>query len=68
MRTWVPRKGALQSGTVVRDLASQESWETLTVVTSRAHAFRTHDISEQCVYDDVEANLLHSDPELNADQ
>lgn len=50
----------------VRELADQESWKTVTVVTSRAHAFRAHHIFEQCVGDEV--NLVHSDPELHAGQ
>lgn len=52
----------------VRELADQESWETVTVVTSRAHAFRAHHIFEQCVGDEVEVNLVHLAPELNAGQ
>src|SRR5699024_9034020 len=32
----------------VRDIAAKESWDNLTVVTSRAHAFRAHYIFEQC--------------------
>ena len=50
----------------VRELAAQESWKNLTVVTTREHAFRAHYIFEQCVGDDVEVNLVHSDPELDA--
>lgn len=52
----------------VCDIASQETWETLTVVTSRAHAFRAHYIFDQCVGEDVEVNLVHSDPALNGFQ
>lgn len=50
----------------VRELAAQESWRNLTVVTTREHAFRAHYIFEQCVGDDVEVNLVHSDPQLDA--
>lgn len=47
----------------VRDIAAQESWETITVVTSRWHAFRAHYIFEQCIGDDIDVNLVHSDSE-----
>ena len=49
----------------VRDIAAQHSWESLTVVTSRYHAFRAHYIFEQCVGDDVDVNLVHADPGYN---
>jgi hypothetical protein len=49
----------------VRDIAAQQSWESLTVVTSRYHAFRAHYIFEQCVGDDVDVNLVHADPGYN---
>ena len=52
----------------VRELAAQESWENLTVVTTREHAFRAHYIFEKCVGDDVEVNLVHSGPDLHAGQ
>jgi hypothetical protein len=50
----------------VRDIAAQQSWESLTVVTSRTHAFRAHYIFEQCVGDDMPVNLVHADPGYNA--
>lgn len=49
----------------VADIAVKESWETLTVVTSRTHAFRAHYIFDQCVGDNVCVNLVHADLELN---
>lgn len=52
----------------VRDIASRESWETLTVVTSRAHAFQTQYIFDHCVGENLEVNLVHTDPELNGMQ
>lgn len=52
----------------VREMAAQESWENLTVVTTREHAFRAHYIFEQCVGDDVEVNLVHSDADLSVGQ
>ena len=45
----------------VREIAAQESWETLTVVTSRHHALRANYIFEQCVGEDIDVNLMHSD-------
>lgn len=52
----------------IRDIASRESWETLTVVTSRTHAFRAHHIFDHCVGENVRVNLVHSDPEFNCFQ
>ncbi|GAA4106158.1 ElyC/SanA/YdcF family protein [Enteractinococcus coprophilus] len=52
----------------VRELATQESWDNLTVVTTREHAFRAHYIFEQCVGDDVEVNLVHADANLSIGQ
>lgn len=60
--------GTIGEAFSVRDIAAKESWDNLTVVTSRAHAFRAHYIFEQCVGDDVDVNLVHSNPDLNLAQ
>ena len=48
----------------VRDIAAQESWATVTVVMTRWHAFRAHYIFEQCVDNDIDVNLVHSDSDV----
>ena len=51
----------------VCDIAAQKSWETVTVVVSRWHAFRAHDIFKQYIGDDTDVNLMHADSdELSA--
>lgn len=50
----------------VRNIAAQDSWETLIMVTSRTHAFRAITSPVNVSVTDVQVNLVHADPELTA--
>ena len=52
----------------VRDIAQANSWDALTVVTSKAHAFRAHHIFERCLGQEIDVNLVYADPDLNVAQ
>jgi hypothetical protein len=47
----------------VRELAEVESWDSITVVTSRHHTFRVRYIFEQCVGDVVDVNVVFPEPD-----
>lgn len=49
----------------IRDIARAEAWESLTVVTSEYHAFRTGYIFEQCLGDEVDVNTVFPEAELS---
>lgn len=48
----------------VSELASAHDWKSVTVVTSRYHAFRTQFIFNQCLPDGVQAQVISSDTKL----
>lgn len=48
----------------VRDLAAEHSWKSVTVVTSKYHAFRTDFIFKQCLGPETEVNVVHAESEL----
>lgn len=48
----------------VSELASAHNWKSVTVVTSRYHAFRTQFIFNQCLPDGVQAQVISSDTKL----
>ena len=52
----------------VREIAQGASWNSVTVVTSRTHAFRAGYIFERCLGDDIDVDLVYADPDLNAAQ
>lgn len=52
----------------VGDIAQAESWESLTVVTDKYHAFRTRFIFDQCLGDDVDVNVVFADRDLSITQ
>lgn len=52
----------------VREIAQEESWESVTVVTSRTHAFRAEYIFERCLGPEIDVDLVYADPNLNAAQ
>lgn len=52
----------------VGTIASAESWNSLTVVTRKSHAFRARYIFEHCLGADIDVNFVYSDPDLSAAQ
>lgn len=51
----------------VRELAETESWDSITVVTSRHHVFRTRFIFDQCIGDSVDVNVVFPEPDLSVE-
>lgn len=49
----------------IREIARAENWNSLTVVTSEYHAFRTRYIFEQCLGDEVDVNVVFPEAELS---
>ena len=49
----------------IREVAGTESWDSITVVTSRHHVFRTRFIFEQCLGDAVDVNVVFPEPDLS---
>lgn len=54
----------LGEATRVKQLAAQEGWKSITVVTSRYHAFRTEFIFSRVMPDDVEVQIVHAESQL----
>lgn len=52
----------------IQELARTRSWDSITVVTSRYHAFRTSFIFERCFDEDIDVNVVYTEYELNAGQ
>lgn len=52
----------------VREIAQDESWDSVTVVTSRTHAFRAGYIFERRLGPEIDVDLVYADPDLNAAQ
>ncbi len=50
----------------INRLASQGDWSTVTVVTSRYHAYRTQFIMDRCLTPGLDVELIYSEPDLNA--
>lgn len=48
----------------VRDLAAEHSWQSVTVVTSKYHAFRTDFIFKQCLGTEIKVNVVYAESEL----
>lgn len=48
----------------VRDLAAEHSWKSVTVVTSKYHAFRTGFIFRQCLGPEIEVNVVYAESGL----
>ena len=48
----------------VRELAAEYGWTSITVVTSRYHAFRTNYIFDHCVSHNLNVELIYSDHPL----
>lgn len=48
----------------IREVAERESWDSITVVTSRHHIFRTRFILQQCIGDAVDVNVVFPEPDL----
>lgn len=64
-----PEKNAtIGEAYAIRDIAQEESWDSLINVTDQYHAFRTRFIFEQCLGDDVEVNVVFSGRDLSAAQ
>lgn len=51
----------------LRELAAAQSWESVTVVTSRSHVFRTRHIFQQCVGDTLDVNVVYPEPDLSVE-
>lgn len=63
---FTPEENAtIGEASAIRDIASTEGWESLTVVTSEYHAFRTRYIFEQCLGDGVDVNIVFPEAELS---
>ncbi|RGE19789.1 YdcF family protein [Leucobacter sp. wl10] len=54
----------LGEATRVRQLAVEEGWKSITVVTSRYHAFRAEFIFARVMPQDVEVQVVHAETEL----
>ena len=52
----------------VNDLAAEQSWDSITVVTSQWHTFRTLFLFNQCIDDDVDVNIVYPESQMSAEQ
>ena len=52
----------------VNDLAAEQSWDSITVVTSKWHTFRTRFLFNQCIDGDVDVNIVYPESEMSAEQ
>ena len=52
----------------VNDLAKEQSWDSITVVTSKWHTFRTRFLFSQCIDDDIDVNIVYPEAEMSARQ
>ncbi|MDN5912732.1 MAG: hypothetical protein L0K46_05130 [Yaniella sp.] len=52
----------------ISGIVAAQSWDSLTVVTSEYHAFRTRFIFDQCLGDDVDVNVVFADRDLSVGQ
>ena len=52
----------------VNDLVQEQSWDSITVVTSKYHTFRTRFLFSQCIDKDVDVNIVYPEPEMSAEQ
>lgn len=58
----------LGEASAIRDVAQRESWDSVTVVTSKYHVFRTRHIFQRCLGSDIDVNVVYSEPDLSATQ
>lgn len=56
----------LGEASMINAAAQAEDWHTLTVVTSRYHAFRTRLILDRCLNADLQMNVVFSEVDLDA--
>lgn len=52
----------------ISEMVAAESWNSLTVVTSEYHAFRTRFIFDQCLGDEVDVNVVFAERDLSVAQ
>ncbi|GAA3613435.1 ElyC/SanA/YdcF family protein [Enteractinococcus coprophilus] len=52
----------------VNDLVNEQSWDSITVVTSKWHTFRTRFIFNQCIDDDVDVNFVYPETDMTTKQ
>ena len=52
----------------VNDLAAEQSWDSITVVTSKWHTFRARFLFNQCIDDDVDVNIVYPESQMSAEQ
>lgn len=68
-RCFTPKKeSTIGEAYAIREMAQAESWNSLTVVTDKYHAFRTRFIFQQCLGDDIDVNVVFAARDLNAAQ
>lgn len=69
IRCFTPEEAAtIGEADSVREMVSAESWDSLTVVTDKYHAFRTRFIFDRCLDDEVDVNVVFSERDLNVAQ
>lgn len=61
-------ESTLGEALAIRDMAETASWESLTVVTSKYHAFRTRLIFNRCLGSDVDVSVIYADTDLSTSQ
>ena len=52
----------------VNDLAKEQSLDSITVVTSKWHTFRTRFLFSQCIDDDVDVNFVYPESDMTTKQ
>lgn len=52
----------------IREVAESKSWDSITVVTSRHHIFRTRFILQRCIGDAVDVNVVFPEPDLSIEK
>ncbi|MDR7346067.1 YdcF family protein [Enteractinococcus fodinae] len=52
----------------LRELAQTQAWESVTIVTSRSHVFRTRFIFERCAADTVDVNVVFPEPDVSVER
>lgn len=69
VRCFTPQEDAtIGEARAIADIAREESWQSLTIVTNSFHRFRTNFIFDQCLGDEFDINVVYTDQTLNASQ
>lgn len=69
VRCFTPEDAStLGEALAIDEMAQIESWESITVVTSTYHAFRTRLVVDRCIGSDVRVNVVYAETELPTTQ